>query len=110
MCGLRRYLRRNVDGLTIMTAAVQQKDVRLPALNTKIHRCLMAVVTIWPQTIRTLEIARSAQLNGKETSALMAVLAARGLVERLEERRGLVGGSVWQLTKSSADILRLKKE
>jgi DNA-binding IclR family transcriptional regulator len=70
----------------------------------------MAVVNAWPTTIITQEIARTAQLNGKETSALMAVLAARGLVERLEERRGLLGGSIWQLTQSAVTLMRLEKE
>jgi hypothetical protein len=109
LCGLRKYLRRNVDGMTVMTAAVPQRDARLPAKDTKIHRCLMAVVNCWPQTIITQDIARRSSLNGKETSALMAVLSARGLVERLEERRGLVGGSVWKLTKSAAVLLRLER-
>jgi hypothetical protein len=110
LCGLRRYLRRSVDGLTVMTAAVPQESARLPAKNTKIYRCLLAVVNSWPHTIMTLEIASASSLNGKETSALMAVLSARGLVERLEERRGLIGGSIWRLTKSAAALMRLEKE
>lgn len=110
LCGLHRYLRRSVDGLTVMTAAVSQREARLPAQNTKIFRCLTAVRNRWPHTTLTQEVATAAQLNGKETSALMAVLSARGLVERLEERRGLVGGSVWKLTKVAAILLRLEKE
>ena len=93
--------------MTVMTAAVSQREARLPAQNTKIYKCLSAVATCWPSTILTLEIATRSSLNGKETSALMAVLAARGLVERLEERRGLVGGSVWKLTKTAAQLLHL---
>lgn len=93
-----------------MTAAVPQREARLPARDTKIYKCLMVVVNSWPSTIKTLEIASESKLNGKETSALMAVLAARGLVERLEERRGLVGGSIWKLTQHAAVLLRLAKE
>ena len=110
VCGLRRYLRRSVEGLTVMTAAVPQQEARLPAQNTKIYRCLLAVSQCWPHTILTLEVAAAAKLNGKETSALMAVLSARGLVERIEERRGLVGGSIWHLTKVAAVLLRIEKE
>lgn len=109
LCGLHRYLRRDVDGLTVMNAAVGQREARLPAQNTKIYRCLSAVASHWPATIHTLEVAGCARLNGKETSALMAVLSARGLVERLEERRGLVGGSIWRLTKTAEQLLRLKR-
>jgi len=110
LCGLRRYLRRSVEGLTVMTAAVPQQEARLPAQNTKIYKCLLAVVGNWPQTIMTLEIAAASHLNGKETSALMAVLSARGLVERLEERRGLLGGSIWRLTRTAAVLMRAEKE
>ena len=110
LCGLRRYLRRSVEGLTVMHAAVPQREARLPAQNTKIYKCLLAVVEIWPRTIMTLQIASTAHLNGKETSALMAVLSARGLVERLEERRGLVGGSIWKLTDSAAALMRLNRK
>lgn len=110
LCGLHRYLRRDIDGLTVMTAAVPQREARLPAQDTKIYRCLLAVASCWPSTTLTQDIACSASLNGKETSALMAVLSARGLVERLEERRGLVGGSVWRLTKTAACLMRLHKE
>jgi len=97
-----------VDGVTIMHVAQPTKEIRLPAVDTKIHRCLVACASCWPTTILTQQIATHASLNGKETSALMAVLAARGLVERLEERRGLIGGSIWRLTKLAAQLLRLK--
>ena len=110
LCGLHRYLRRDVDGMTIMTAAVSQREARLPAQDTKIYKCLLAVAQSWPSTIMTLEVAHVARLHGKETSALMAVLSARGLVERLEERRGLVGGSIWQLTTTAAGMMQLRKE
>ena len=96
--------------MTIMNAAVSQREARLPAQNTKIYKCLLAVANCWPSTTQTHEVACSARLNGKETSALMAVLSARGLVERLEERRGLAGGSVWQLTRTAALLMRLKTE
>jgi hypothetical protein len=99
-----------VDGLTVMTAAVTPREARLPAQDTKIYKCLLAVAHCWPSTIMTLEVAHAAALQGKETSALMAVLSARGLVERLEERRGLVGGSIWQLTNTAAGMMQLKKE
>jgi hypothetical protein len=110
LCGLHRYLCRRVEGLTVMTAAVAPQEARLPARDTKIHRCLMAVVDGWPRSLLTQDIATASNLSGKETSALLAVLAARGLVERLEERRGLIGGSVWVLTRSTAQMLRLEKE
>lgn len=93
-----------------MNAAVPQREARLPAQDTKIYKCLLAVAHSWPRTIMTLEVAHAAQLHGKETSALMAVLSARGLVERLEERRGLIGGSIWQLTPTAASMMQLKKE
>lgn len=110
LCGLHRYLRRDIDGLTVMHSAVPPREARLPAQNTKIYKCLLAVAQCWPATTFTHDVALCACLNGKETSALMAVLSARGLVERLEERRGLAGGSVWRLTTVAARLMRLQKE
>jgi hypothetical protein len=109
MCGLFKYLQREVDGMTILHTAVQESDVRLPAQGTKIYKCLVVISMSWPGTIKTMEVAKHAELNGKETAALINVLSARRLVERIEERRGLIGGSVWRLSRDAAHLLKLAR-
>lgn len=106
LCGLYLFVQVDSSGGIVAQSTVKS-PVKMPSKGTKIRRCLEAVRDLWPNTIRTLEIATLAGLHGKETSALMAVLAARGLVQRLEERRGLVGGSIWSLSDIAVEHIEL---
>lgn len=110
LCGLHKYIQREVEGLTILTTAVEQEDIRLPALGTKIYKCLLAVADQYPKPINTIDIALKAGLQNKETAALTAMLRIRGLLERVSERRGVVGGSIWILTMPAARQLKVKGE
>lgn len=108
LCGLARPVVRQAEGnITIMSAAVRQSDVVLPQVGTKTRRCLMAVHGAWPTDITTSEVATAARLENKETSALLMTLMARGLVERVSERRGLLGGSEWRVTVATRELLKL---
>lgn len=95
--------------MTVISSAVQEADVKLPAKGTKIYRCLLAISECWPSSIMTMEVAKATDLSGKETSALINVLSTRRLVERIEERRGLAGGSVWRLSRDAAYLLKLAR-
>lgn len=110
LCGLHKYvLHITKDGTTIMRAAVKPAQVVLPAIGTKIHACLMAVLEKYADPIHTGDVARNAKLQNKETSALLVALMARGLVQRVEERRGLSGGSTWILTPRAEVLLQANK-
>lgn len=89
--------------------AVPQSQVKLPNPSTKIYKCLLVVYAAYPGTILTQDVMTRAELNSKETAALMVLLMARGLVSRLEERRGLAGGSVWILTKTALNLIERKE-
>lgn len=108
LCGLTRYLMREMeDGVTILRSGVRVPDVTLPAEGTKIYRCLIAVRNAHPKTILTGEVASRTGLKGKETASLVVTLMGRGLLERVEARRGLLGGSVWKLTSIAKDLLNV---
>jgi hypothetical protein len=109
LCGLFKYLQREIDGVTILSTAVSQLDVKLPPVGTKIYKCLLAVANSYPKPINTQEIAYHAQLKDKETAALVVMLRVRGIVERKEERRGIKGGSVWELTSIAVQKMNLLK-
>lgn len=107
LCGLHKPVIRQAEGtITIIQTAVRPCDVLLPARGTKTRRCLLAVAVPDPGEITTGEVATSSGLNNKETAALLVTLMARGLVERVQERRGLVGGSTWRLTVASRTLLK----
>ena len=101
LCGLHRYVKREVDGLTIMCVAVGQSDVKIPAIGTKIHKCLLSVAQSHPKPIQTADVVQQTSLTIKETSALLITLMARGLIIRHEGRHGMKGGSTWLLSPPS---------
>jgi len=70
---------------------------------------LLAVRNAHPETIKTGEIARRTGLRGKETASLVVTLMGRGLLERVSARRGLLGGSIWQLTVVARKLLGTNK-
>lgn len=90
-------------------SAVKPSEVVLPQKGTKTRRCLFALVNHYPRKLNTSQVARSTWLDNKETSALLTTLMARGLVERVSERRGLLGGSDWQLTHTAITIIKPKE-
>lgn len=110
LCGLTRYLFRELDdGSTVMRSGVRVPDVTVPAKGTKIYKCLLAVRNAHPATILTGGIAKQAGLKGKETASLVVTLMGRGLLERVQARRGLLGGSVWRLTLVAKKLLKVEK-
>lgn len=109
LCGKMVFLRKEVGGgVTVSQQAVRQDDVKLPTPGTKRHRCLMAVLNNHPHHIKTAEIGSYAKLQSKETASIVVVLMASGLLERVEERRGLPGGSIWKLSHATKKLLGVK--
>lgn len=110
LCGLTRFLFRELeDGITVMRSGVRVPDVTIPGKDTKIYKCLLAVRNAHPATILTGGIAEKAGLQGKETASLVVTLMGRGLLERVEARRGLLGGSIWKLTLTAKRLLKVDK-
>lgn len=108
ICGLCRPVMKKAEGnITILHSAVKPSDVVLPQVGTKTRRCLMEVLAVWPAHITTGGVAQNSKLENKETSALLITLMARGLVERVSERRGLLGGSEWRVTVATRQLLQL---
>lgn len=108
LCGLARPVVKQAEGnITILQSAVKASDAVLPQVGTKTRRCLMAVYLAFPLDVNTAQIAQDSGLENKETSALLMTLLARGLVERVSERRGLLGGSEWKTTVATRELLKL---
>lgn len=105
VCGLTKYLERRVDGVTILSTAVAQPDVQLPAATTKLYRCLLAIRDSKPNAVSTRAIQVTSGLGAKETPALLVTLRIRGLVERVENRHGVEGGSTWVLTPTCSKLM-----
>lgn len=108
VCGVHRPVVRRAEGnITVLHSTVRRVDVTLPTVGTKTRRCLSSVVGAWPRLLNTSEVAHDSGLNNKETASLLMTLMAKGLVERVSERRGLLGGSEWRATVTTRELMKL---
>ena len=92
-----------------MRLAVPSQQVNLPRIGTKIHVCLLAIAREYPRKVSSGEIAHITRFQAKDTASLMGTLMARGLLARVEERRGMPGGSIWELTPRAIELLDAKR-
>lgn len=107
MCGLHRPVEYTDSGMSITKVVVRKVDLVLPQKGTKYRRCLIAVADAYPGEINTAGVVRDSGLSAKETSAMLSVLLARGLLERTAVGRGgAPGGSKWRLTVGAKQLLQ----
>lgn len=93
------------DGKEVYRKVVPTTKTRLPETGTKLHTCFREVAVAYPKTIASSEVIRNSGLQPKETGALLVALLARGLIERVEGRRGLPGGSIWILSSAAYNAI-----
>lgn len=108
LCGVHRIVRTTVEGLVIVHRP-RPKDVMLPKEGTKIQRCLKALHNYHPRHISTLQVALVTVLESADVSMHLTLLMQRGLIDRVEIKRGKAGGSTWQLTTRAMALLNIKR-
>jgi hypothetical protein len=110
MCGLMRFVARKTEnGYEVMHRTVRTEDVRLPVRTTKLYQTLLCVAESYPSAICTSDIAVHRGQNNKETASMMTLLMARGLVNRVERKRGISGGSLWAVSKETITLMKLQE-
>lgn len=111
VCGLRHYLLYVTrHGHELLHKAVRDTAAVLPERGSKRYRCLMAVYSGFPEAVSTEYIVERCRLTSKETSAFLIALMVRGLVDRVERRKGFPGGSLWRLSTGAEALLVTKTE
>jgi hypothetical protein len=93
------YVTRNGNFVTHKPTTAPDEMLTRPG--TKIHACLLTVMRYYPQNVCTAQIATECELARKETAALMIALMLRSIVDRVEDRKGIPGGSLWRLSPQS---------
>jgi hypothetical protein len=97
LCGFLKFVEISVPSGGTITHKEGRSPEWLPRKGTKLHRCLMVVFA--EGVVKTAEVASRLQQSSSETATQLAVLCkVKGLVRVTENRRGLPGGSVWELT------------
>lgn len=100
--------------------------VKMPRAGTNLHKTMM-VLSILPEGNSLDVTERFNELNGlfrvrgsvilkhllltvSDVSSYLTILRSKGLVERTHIRRGVAGGSTWQLTEEAIDLMGLEND
>jgi hypothetical protein len=106
-CGFRKVVFTTLDTLEIMHNS-SPADAKLPRVGTHLHNTLVCLSSIEPANSR--EVTDTLTFQGFEytvsdVSSYLMMLRTRGLVEVLEYKRGVPGGSTWELTAVANELL-----
>lgn len=101
LCGYHRVVETKLESVTIEHNDVGA-DVKLPKKDTHLWRTLMVLSVIGPAT--TADITQ--RVNGlghavftvSDVASYLTILRSKGLVVTTTVRRGVSGGSTWELT------------
>jgi len=110
VCGLHKIVyTRNSDGITIVRR-IPPNRVILPKSGTKIAKCLSVVSQKYPDMASTMKVSEETGFSRDETASHLMMLMNRGLVDRVRNRRGMAGGSMWKLTTRSEQLLNFRRK
>lgn len=107
LCGLHRFVAIIQPDGTLIRRAVPKSEVTLPKRNSKLYETLGMLAAYYPARLNTAEIAGHTGHTVTDTSSELSVLEHKALVRKIEERKGLQGGSIWALSNSGARLLNL---
>lgn len=108
-CGLHKVVyTRNSDGIAMVRRTPPSK-VMLPKPGTKIAKCLSVVTDHHPQKASTFKISEKTGFSRDETASHLMMLMNRGLIDRVQNRRGMAGGSMWTLTTRSLQLMNFRR-
>lgn len=94
------------NGMVIYHAA-KVSDVVLPKSGTKLSKCLGIITAQHPDPVQTKVVAIALDETCGDIAPHIMVLMYRGLLEKVIEGRGVVGGSYWKLTNRAVELLKL---
>jgi hypothetical protein len=107
LCGLRKLVFTTLKDIEIEHNARPQ-DVSLPRQNTHLHNTLVCLWAIEPATSKEVTdtlVLRGHTFTVSDVSSYLMMLRARGLVRVVEYRRGVPGGSTWELSDIADELL-----
>lgn len=94
-------------------------EVKLPRFGSNLHQTIM-VLSILPEgsskeiTERLNELRGASEgsndyLTVSDVSSYLTILRSKGLVDRVDIRRGVAGGSTWTLTDIAEDLISVAR-
>jgi len=109
LCGFNKLVQTHLGNIVI-DHSEKPEDVTLPRQGTKLWQCLIALAKLKSANTATITLkvneVYQVQYDTNEVSSHLTVLRYKGLVIVTKFRKGLPGGSTWQLTPAASKLLR----
>lgn len=107
LCGYHKVVFSELENLTVIHTDTRE-DIKLPKQGTHLWKTLKALVGLG--VANSAEITQTlCDLGNKFTvsdvSSYLTILRSKGLVEAPESKRGVQGGSTWNLTGIAKTLL-----
>lgn len=95
VCGLNRFIYMKSGKQTMIRVPVKKSTVVLPARGSQLSQILGCLITLGELTSQQIAVQLSITVDKATTN--LSVLRSRGLIQALEDRKGRLGGSVWEV-------------
>lgn len=106
-CGVHKVLQTKLLQMEIQQNDCED-DVKLPKRDTHLWVTLQALsvmVSANSAVITQTLVDMGKEFNVSDVSSYLTILRSKGLVRTTESRRGIPGGSTWELTDASIRLL-----
>lgn len=117
LCGLHKVVHTTLKTMTI-THRDTEEQARLPRRNSKLYRTLAVLYVVAPATTQQvtemLELGRHSTDDKEEytvsdVASQLTVLKYRRLVDVVSRRKGVPGGSTWDMTSTARRLFERGK-
>lgn len=102
VCGTLTPQYVEIDGMKVSHSEIPDES-SLPRKGSKLSLCFGTLHSLTRAT--TQRVAEYLDQSSSDTASQLTVLAAKGLVHRINEKRGVEGGSTWELTEYAVKIM-----
>ena len=83
-------------------------DIKLPRKGTHLWNTLMTLRTLKEATsasVTSTLVDGGAEVSVSDVSSYLTILSSKGLVAKVDNKRGIVGGSTWKVTAACVQLL-----
>lgn len=109
-CGFRKVVYTTLNSMEI-THNEKVQDVKLPKVGTYLFETLACLWSIEPANSREVTdtlVLRGHDFTVSDVSSYLMILRSRGLVTVVDYRRGVAGGSTWEVSDVAEGLLGLR--
>lgn len=106
VCGLLKLVISENDGVVVIHTLPGSK-ITMPRRGSALSLCLGMLISIHPTRATTRDVSSRMGCDSPDIANRLMVLMHKGLVDRVEARRGLPGGSTWKLSHWTIAKLKL---